>query len=98
MDCLPQLKLPLRLKELQENIQEQKVLQSELGTLKKNAKVYRQQQNSNILFLSSLDKEMSRAKNTLDHLQKEYQEMEGSMSAHKGKEENRTDLEQSRPS
>ncbi|XP_025098262.1 ASNSD1 upstream open reading frame protein-like isoform X2 [Pomacea canaliculata] len=62
MDCLPQLKLPLRLKELQENIQEQKVLQSELGTLKKNAKVYRQQQNSNILFLSSLDKEMSRAK------------------------------------
>lgn len=35
---------------------------------------------------------------TLDHLQKEYQEMEGSMSAHKGKEENRTDLEQSRPS
>lgn len=53
----------------------QKVIQSELSQLKDKAKVYYQQPNSNLFFLSSAEKEMIRSKRTLDELMKEYQEV-----------------------
>ncbi|XP_052048255.1 ASNSD1 upstream open reading frame protein isoform X1 [Apodemus sylvaticus] len=59
-------------------IKEQKVLVDELSNLKKNRKVYKQQQNSNIFFLEDRTKMFSESKNTLDELRKEYQALEKS--------------------
>ncbi|KAL8591819.1 hypothetical protein ACOMHN_047079 [Nucella lapillus] len=70
--------------ELKVQIKEQEVLQYELSSLRPKAKVYRQQQNSSILFLSGKPQEMHRAKQNLDSLQKEYKELEAG-----GEEENR---------
>ncbi|KAK7492984.1 hypothetical protein BaRGS_00015714 [Batillaria attramentaria] len=67
-----------RKEQIDKQILEQKVLQNELSSLKKDAKVFRQQQNSNILFLSGVEQEMSRAKKNMDSLVKEYQELETS--------------------
>ncbi|GFS03907.1 asparagine synthetase domain-containing 1 [Elysia marginata] len=55
----------------------QKVIQSELSQLRDKAKVYHKQPNSNIFFLSSVEKEMDRSKKALDDLTKEYQVMHG---------------------
>lgn len=59
-------------------IKEQKVVVDELSNLKKNRKVYRQQQNSNIFFLADRTEMLSESKNILDELKKEYQEIENS--------------------
>lgn len=59
-------------------IKEQKVVVDELSNLKKNRKVYRQQQNSNIFFLADRTELLSESKNILDELKKEYQEIENS--------------------
>lgn len=61
---------------LPERIKEQKIVVDELSNLKKNRKVYRQQQNSNIFFLADRTEMLSESKNVLDELRKEYQEME----------------------
>ncbi|XP_067649730.1 ASNSD1 upstream open reading frame protein-like [Haliotis asinina] len=66
-----------RLKQkLDSKITEQKVLQDEMKSIRKGARVYRQQQNSNILFLSSVDTEMARSKKTMDSLVEEYKDIE----------------------
>ncbi|KAM6174700.1 ASDURF protein [Erethizon dorsatum] len=62
--------------ELSGKIKEQKIVVDELSNLKKNRKVYRQQQNSNIFFLADRTEMLSESKNVLDELKKEYQEME----------------------
>ncbi|XP_033762535.1 ASNSD1 upstream open reading frame protein-like [Pecten maximus] len=62
--------------QLQHQIKEKEVLQSELSTLKKEAKVYKQQQNSNVFFLANKDNVFSECKRTLDNLAKEYKDME----------------------
>ncbi|XP_057614602.1 ASNSD1 upstream open reading frame protein [Chionomys nivalis] len=59
-------------------IKEQKIIVDELSNLKKNRKVYRQQQNSNIFFLEDRTNMLSESKNTLDELRKEYQALENS--------------------
>uniref|UniRef100_A0A8C0NAE8 Uncharacterized protein n=2 Tax=Canis lupus familiaris TaxID=9615 RepID=A0A8C0NAE8_CANLF len=59
-------------------IKEQKIVVDELSNLKKNRKVYRQQQNSNIFFLADRTEMLSENKNILDELKKEYQEIENS--------------------
>ncbi|XP_032209938.1 ASNSD1 upstream open reading frame protein, partial [Mustela erminea] len=59
-------------------IKEQKIVVDELSNLKKNRKVYRQQQNSNIFFLADRTEMLSESKNILDELKKEYQELENS--------------------
>lgn len=64
--------------ELSYKIKEQKVVVDELSNLKKNRKVYRQQQNSNIFFLADRTEMLSESKNVLDELKKEYQEIENS--------------------
>ncbi|XP_075392489.1 ASNSD1 upstream open reading frame protein-like [Tenrec ecaudatus] len=64
--------------DLSNQIKEQKVVVDELSNLKKNRKVYKQQQNSNIFFLADRTEMLSESKNTLDELKKEYQEMENS--------------------
>nr|XP_016853505.1 PREDICTED: asparagine synthetase domain-containing protein 1 isoform X2 [Anolis carolinensis] len=64
--------------ELSRKIKEQKVIVDELSNLKKNRKVYRQQQNSNIFFLADRTQTLSECKNTLDELKKAHQEMENS--------------------
>ncbi|CAH6791600.1 Gm50478 [Phodopus roborovskii] len=63
---------------LSSKIKEQKILVDELSNLKKNRKVYRQQQNSNIFFLADRTKMFSESKNALDKLRKEYQALENS--------------------
>ncbi|XP_005889597.2 ASNSD1 upstream open reading frame protein [Bos mutus] len=68
----------LHKEELSSKIKEQKVVVDELSNLKKNRKVYRQQQNSNIFFLADRTEMLSESKNTLDELRKEYQEIENS--------------------
>uniref|UniRef100_A0A8C7AAB0 ASNSD1 upstream open reading frame n=1 Tax=Neovison vison TaxID=452646 RepID=A0A8C7AAB0_NEOVI len=60
------------------SIKEQKIVVDELSNLKKNRKVYRQQQNSNIFFLADRTEMLSESKNILDELKKEYQELENS--------------------
>ncbi|XP_067327035.1 asparagine synthetase domain-containing protein 1 isoform X5 [Anolis sagrei] len=67
--------------ELSRKIKEQKVIVDELSNLKKNRKVYRQQQNSNIFFLADRTQTLSECKNTLDELKKAHQEMENSEKA-----------------
>ncbi|XP_023416879.1 ASNSD1 upstream open reading frame protein [Cavia porcellus] len=62
--------------ELSGKIKEQKIVVDELSNLKKNRKVYRQQQNSNIFFLADRTEMLSESKNVLDELKKEYQEIE----------------------
>ncbi|XP_029788818.1 ASNSD1 upstream open reading frame protein isoform X1 [Suricata suricatta] len=64
--------------ELSSKIKEQKIVVDELSNLKKNRKVYRQQQNSNIFFLADRTEMLSESKNILDELKKEYQEIENS--------------------
>lgn len=64
--------------DLSYKIKEQKVVVDELSNLKKNRKVYRQQQNSNIFFLADRTEMLSESKNILDELKKEYQEIENS--------------------
>ncbi|XP_077010529.1 ASDURF protein [Tamandua tetradactyla] len=64
--------------ELSCKIKEQKVIVDELSNLKKNRKVYKQQQNSNIFFLVDRTEMLSESKNILDELKKEYQEIENS--------------------
>ncbi|XP_072669301.1 ASNSD1 upstream open reading frame protein [Canis lupus baileyi] len=64
--------------ELGSRIKEQKIVVDELSNLKKNRKVYRQQQNSNIFFLADRTEMLSENKNILDELKKEYQEIENS--------------------
>lgn len=61
---------------LSSKIKEQKILVDELSNLKKNRKVYKQQQNSNVFFLADRTKMFSESKNTLDELRKEYQALE----------------------
>uniref|UniRef100_A0A8C6DAU7 ASNSD1 upstream open reading frame n=1 Tax=Moschus moschiferus TaxID=68415 RepID=A0A8C6DAU7_MOSMO len=68
----------LHKEELSSKIKEQKVVVDELSNLKKNRKVYRQQQNSNIFFLADRTEMLSESKNILDELRKEYQEIENS--------------------
>ncbi|XP_071108549.1 ASNSD1 upstream open reading frame protein-like isoform X2 [Haliotis cracherodii] len=57
-------------------ITEQKVLQDELKSIRKGARVYKQQQNCSIFFLSSADREMAQSKKTMDSLVEEYKDME----------------------
>ncbi|XP_012632311.2 ASDURF protein isoform X2 [Microcebus murinus] len=64
--------------DLSNKIKEQKIVVDELSNLKKNRKVYKQQQNSNIFFLADRTEMLSQSKNTLDELKKEYQEIENS--------------------
>ena len=59
-------------------IKEQKVVVDELSNLKKNRKVYRQQQNSNIFFLVDWSEMLFESKNIFNELRKEYQEIENS--------------------
>nr|XP_054113337.1 ASNSD1 upstream open reading frame protein isoform X1 [Callithrix jacchus] len=59
--------------DLSNKIKEQKIVVDELSNLKKNRKVYRQQQNSNIFFLADRTEMLSESKNILDELKKEYQ-------------------------
>ncbi|KAK7107837.1 hypothetical protein V1264_015685 [Littorina saxatilis] len=73
--------------EVQVKMKEQEVLNYELSSLKPRAKVYRQQQNSNIMFLSGVQQEMHRAKQNLDSLQKEYRDLETSTSHTERREE-----------
>ncbi|KAI5281271.1 ASNSD1 upstream open reading frame protein isoform X1 [Manis pentadactyla] len=68
----------LHKEDLSSKIKEQKVVVDELSNLKKNRKVYRQQQNSNIFFLADRTEMLSESKNILDELKKEYQEIENS--------------------
>ncbi|XP_050015279.1 ASNSD1 upstream open reading frame protein [Alexandromys fortis] len=65
-------------KALGSKIKEQKIIVDELSNLKKNRKVYRQQQNSNIFFLDDRADMLSESINTLDELIKEYQALENS--------------------
>ncbi|XP_037379590.1 ASNSD1 upstream open reading frame protein isoform X2 [Talpa occidentalis] len=67
---------PLLREDLSSKIKEQKIVVDELSNLKKNRKVYRQQQNSNIFFLADRTEMLSESKNILDELKKEYQEIE----------------------
>ncbi|OWF40892.1 hypothetical protein KP79_PYT19617 [Mizuhopecten yessoensis] len=62
--------------QLQQQIKGKQVLHGELSTLKKEAKVYKQQQNSNVFFLDNKDNVFSECKRTLDSLVQEYKEME----------------------
>lgn len=64
--------------DLSSKIKEQKIVVDELSNLKKNRKVYKQQQNSNIFFLADRTEMLSESKNILDELKKEYQEIENS--------------------
>ncbi|XP_060086020.1 ASNSD1 upstream open reading frame protein-like [Ylistrum balloti] len=73
--------------QLQHQIREKEVLNSELSTLKKNAKVYKQQQNSNVFFLANRDTVFSECKRTLDSLVQEYKEMESAAPSEDQEEE-----------
>lgn len=64
--------------DLHSKIKEQKIVVDELSNLKKNRRVYKQQQNSNIFFLADRAELLSESKNVLDELKKEYQEIENS--------------------
>ena len=64
--------------DLSNKIKEQKIVVDELSNLKKNRKVYRQQQNSDIFLLADRTEMLSESKNILDELRKEYQEIENS--------------------
>ncbi|XP_071072321.1 asparagine synthetase domain-containing protein 1 isoform X3 [Dasypus novemcinctus] len=55
----------LHKEELSSKIKEQRVVVDELSNLRKNRKVYRQQQNSNIFFLADRTEMLSESKNFL---------------------------------
>ncbi|XP_030643046.1 ASDURF protein [Chanos chanos] len=61
--------------ELSKKIKEQKILVDELSNLKKNRRVYVQQPNSNIFFLSDKRETLNTSKKTLDVMRKDYQDM-----------------------
>lgn len=61
--------------ELNKKIKEQKVVVDELSNLKKNRKVYIQQRNSNIFFLTDRSQTLSSCKKELDNIKKELQDM-----------------------
>ncbi|XP_066543824.1 ASDURF protein [Amia ocellicauda] len=61
--------------ELNKKMKEQKVVIDELSNLKKNRKVYVQQQNSNIFFLEDKSETLATCKKSLDHMKKEYQDL-----------------------
>ncbi|XP_076119424.1 ASDURF protein [Alosa pseudoharengus] len=61
--------------ELSKQIKEQNILVDELSNLKKNRRVYLQQPNSNIFFLTDREQMLSTCKKDLDNLKKEYQDM-----------------------
>ncbi|XP_036438912.1 ASNSD1 upstream open reading frame protein-like [Colossoma macropomum] len=61
--------------ELNRKIKEQKVVIDELSNLKKNRKVYIQQPNSNIFFLTDKGETLSSCKKELDKMKKDYQDM-----------------------
>ncbi|KAL7865312.1 hypothetical protein SRHO_G00105590 [Serrasalmus rhombeus] len=61
--------------ELNRRIKEQKVVIDELSNLKKNRKVYIQQPNSNIFFLTDKGETLSSCKKELDKMKKDYQDM-----------------------
>ncbi|XP_056145492.1 ASNSD1 upstream open reading frame protein-like [Lampris incognitus] len=61
--------------ELNKKIKEKKVVVDELSNLKKNRKVYTQQRNSNIFFLSDRVQTLSSCKRELDDMKKELQDM-----------------------
>ncbi|KAM4626117.1 ASDURF protein [Discoglossus pictus] len=55
---------------------EQKVVVDELSNLKKDRKVYKQQQNSNIFFLADRAQTLSECKKKLDDMTNIHQELE----------------------
>lgn len=57
-------------------IKEQQVVQNELETIKKGAKVYKQQPNSLVFFREDKDVALKEAKKNLGNLVKEYREIE----------------------
>ncbi|XP_017568995.2 ASNSD1 upstream open reading frame protein [Pygocentrus nattereri] len=61
--------------ELNRRIKEQKVVIDELSNLKKNRKVYIQQPNSNIFFLTDKGETLSSCKKELDKMKRHYQDM-----------------------
>ena len=61
---------------LQKRINELTVLDAEMKSLKGNARVYKQQPNSQIYFASDKASVWSAAKQTLDNLLKDYAEIE----------------------
>ncbi|KAL7882138.1 hypothetical protein AOLI_G00089870 [Acnodon oligacanthus] len=61
--------------ELNRRIKEQKVVIDELSHLKKNRKVYIQQPNSNIFFLTDKGETLSSCKKELDRMKKDHQDM-----------------------
>lgn len=61
--------------ELSRKIREQKILVDELSNLKKNRRVYLQQPNSSVFFLTDRSQTLSACKKDLDNLKKEYQDM-----------------------
>ncbi|XP_026872254.1 ASNSD1 upstream open reading frame protein [Electrophorus electricus] len=56
-------------------IKEQKILIDELSNLKKNRRVYIQQPNSNIFFLSDKGETLSSCKVQLDKMKKDHQDI-----------------------
>ncbi|XP_067300441.1 ASNSD1 upstream open reading frame protein-like [Pseudorasbora parva] len=61
--------------QLNKKIKEQKILVDELSNLKKNRRVYTQQPNSNIFFLTDKGETLSSCKKDLDNMRKEYQDI-----------------------
>ena len=72
------MKTPQRKTEIEKRMRELQVQQEEFKTLKKDAKVYKQQPNSNILFREQIPDVWSKAKKELDDLMKEYKTYETS--------------------
>ncbi|CAL1542054.1 unnamed protein product [Lymnaea stagnalis] len=66
----------LRKIQIESEMNMQTIIQSELGHLKKTAKVYHKQQNANIFFLSSVNEQMLDSQRTLDKLKAELKRME----------------------
>ncbi|MEJ1271134.1 asparagine synthetase domain containing 1 [Cricetulus griseus] len=73
---VPPYKSDARTEALNSKIKEQKILVDELSNLKKNRKVYKQQQNSSVFFLADGTEMFSKSKKTLDELRKQYQALE----------------------
>ena len=66
---------------------ELKVIQSELKSVKKGAKVYKQQQNSNIFFQDDAAKVFAAAKKELDGLIMDYEDVVREETDDKGESE-----------
>lgn len=67
---------PLAADQLEKAVQQQKILESELVSLKKEARVYQQQQNSNVFFQSKKEDILRECQETLKSLCKEYSSLE----------------------